>query len=85
LIKGYFEKICAVHRVCCNWSCWRSVGDETSGELAVHMKKEELMISPYIRELVNAEKTGQIVSSVVFTSINGPILSMKSDHIEEGQ
>ncbi len=35
----------------------RAIFNETAGELAVHMKKEELMLFPYIKRLAEAQAT----------------------------
>lgn len=86
LIKGYLEKLCDVHGALHPELLEiRRIFNETSGELAVHMKKEELMIFPYIRKLVRSNKTGASVSSTPLRSISSAILSMKSDHVGEGE
>lgn len=86
LIKGYLDKICAVHGVLHPELLEiRKIFNETSGELAVHMKKEELMLFPHIRKLVRAKETGEPASSPLFNSVDSLILSMKSDHTNEGE
>jgi len=86
LIKEYLEKICAVHGVLHPELFEISrIFNETSGELAVHMKKEELMVFPYIRKLVKASKAGEDVSSIAIKSISGTIVSLKSEHVDEGE
>lgn len=86
LIEAHLEKLCAVHgHFHPELLEIKRIFSETSATLAVHMKKEELMIFPYIRNLVKAKTTGKPATSHVFKSVAGPILSMKSDHIDEGE
>ena len=86
LIKSYLEKICTVHgdrhpelhEI-------KEIFSESSGELAVHMKKEELTLFPYIRQMVQAKKKGSKAKSSVFSSVYSPIKALKDDHREEGE
>lgn len=86
IIQGYLDKICAVHggRHPELHEISR-IFKETSGALAVHMKKEELMLFPYIKRLAKAVETPGPVSSSIFGSVSKPIHAMKDDHLDEGQ
>ncbi|GAA4445560.1 iron-sulfur cluster repair di-iron protein [Ravibacter arvi] len=57
--------------------------EASAGELAVHMKKEELMLFPYIRKMVSAAKSG-IPVQAVFGSVQNPIGMMIHEHDTEG-
>ena len=57
---------------------------ETSGELTKHMKKEELMLFPYIKNLVKAKENGTIPSSP-FGTVANPIQQMMHEHDSEGE
>ncbi len=86
LIRQYLEKICNVHgnrhpellKI-------REIFNEVGGELAVHMKKEELMVFPYIRKMARAHAEGAAVNPPVFGTINSPVDHLKADHAEEGE
>jgi regulator of cell morphogenesis and NO signaling len=57
----------------------------TAGELAMHMKKEELMIFPYIKKLVKAQEDNSQVVKPNFESVKYPIQAMMDDHTTEGE
>lgn len=57
---------------------------ESAGELAMHMKKEELMLFPAIKKMVSAEQSGQAMPTSKLGSISGRINDMMKDHDGEG-
>lgn len=59
--------------------------EETSGELTKHMKKEELILFPFIRNMVNAQKNRETLASPVFESVQNPIAMMHHEHDNEGE
>ena len=84
-IKPYLNKICSVH------------GDRhpelfkinehftaTAGELAMHMKKEELILFPFIRKMVKAKQNTLQVDSPQFGTVRNPIQMMMNEHATEG-
>lgn len=84
-IKPYLAKVAKVH------------GDEhpelmeinelfnaTANELTMHMKKEELVLFPFIRKLFSAHKSGVKLERPHFGTVNNPINMMKEDHDVEG-
>jgi regulator of cell morphogenesis and NO signaling len=58
---------------------------EIGSELIVHMKKEELMLFPFIRKLQLAKKNGTPASSPLFSSVVKPVEMMMDDHSTEGK
>lgn len=81
-IRGYLEKTVQVHGD--KHPELNEVGrlfNETAGQLAMHMKKEELTVFPVIRKMV---KTGK-KAKTVFGSIKVPIETMMSEHDDEGE
>ena len=84
-IKSYLDKIYKVHgdrhpelhNV-------RSLFNEIGGELAVHMKKEELMVFPFIKKIEKAQDSAA-ASSPLFKSVTSPINMMMADHADEGE
>lgn len=81
-IRGYLEKVERVHgdrhpellEI-------RKLFEETAGELAMHMKKEELMLFPYIRRMM---VSGSRPESP-FGTVQNPIRMMMSEHAQEGE
>ena len=56
---------------------------EISGELIVHMKKEEFILFPFIKKLEKAKGSDQTVSSPLFAWISNPVNMMMDDHAAE--
>lgn len=54
------------------------------GNLAQHMKKEELILFPFIRKMEKAKLTGQPLEKPHFGSIKNPIDAMEDEHLAEG-
>lgn len=54
-------------------------------ELAAHMKKEELILFPFIKKLVKAEREGTEVPAIHFGSVENPIKMMETEHEEAGE
>jgi len=52
--------------------------------LTDHMKKEELVLFPYIKAMVESQKSRFPLSKPHFQHINNPIRSMEHEHEEEG-
>lgn len=84
-IKPYLEKICRVH------------GDRHAelfeinehfiagaGVLAQHMKKEELVLFPFIHKMEKAKKEGVKIDAPHFGTIKNPIKNMMDEHAIEG-
>jgi regulator of cell morphogenesis and NO signaling len=84
-IKFYLDKICLVH------------GDRhpelfeikehffaSAGELAVHMKKEELILFPYVRKMQKSKQESIKLEVPPFNSVQNPIQAMMNEHDTEG-
>lgn len=52
--------------------------------MAAHMKKEELIIFPFIKRMVKAKMEGTSIQSPQFATVENPIEMMKHDHEAEG-
>jgi len=59
------------------------IGD-LAQELTQHMRKEEIILFPYIKELVQAEHTGEPLTQPPFGTIVHPISMMESEHTAAG-
>ncbi|WP_062061448.1 iron-sulfur cluster repair di-iron protein [Aquimarina longa] len=57
---------------------------EVAQELSAHMKKEEHILFPYIKELINAEKNNTTPPQSHFGTIKNPIQMMEHEHESAG-
>lgn len=84
-ILPYLDKICRVHGgrhpelIEINEHF-----NKTAGELAMHMKKEELILFPFVRKLAKAKQEGSNVIAPPYGSVQNPIESMMQEHTNEG-
>lgn len=85
VLKQYLDKLCRVH------------GDRhpelldisehfnaSAGELAMHMKKEELVLFPWIRKMVLWSPDGDALDQPHFGTVRNPIQMMMQEHDNEG-
>lgn len=85
LISQNLEKIQRVHGK--NHPELEEIGKlffESVGELNVHMKKEELILFPFIRKLMEMKKNRLPWQELPFGKMENPIASMRNDHDQEG-
>jgi len=59
--------------------------NQSVGELTMHMKKEELILFPYIRKMVLAKQNNEKLNAPKFNSAEDLIQAMISDHDFEGE
>lgn len=57
----------------------------SAGELAQHMKKEELILFPFIKKMVQSNITHTKIESPHFGLVENPITMMKHEHEHEGE
>ncbi|MEX0995572.1 MAG: iron-sulfur cluster repair di-iron protein [Flavobacteriaceae bacterium] len=55
------------------------------GELAAHMKKEELILFPFIKKMVGAQKEGISLPRPAFGTVDNPITMMEEEHDHAGE
>ncbi|NQU34796.1 MAG: iron-sulfur cluster repair di-iron protein [Bacteroidetes bacterium] len=55
-----------------------------ANELRAHMPKEELMLFPYIKQMVAAKKEGLKLQPAGFGTIENPIRMMEAEHVSAG-
>lgn len=58
---------------------------ESSHELAAHMKKEELILFPFIRKMATAKRNNQPLKKPHFGTVDNPIEFMMHEHDQEGE
>lgn len=59
--------------------------DACAGELTAHMKKEELILFPFIRKMVQAKQAGNKELTAPFGTVQNPIQMMMNEHDIEGE
>ncbi|MEQ8420621.1 MAG: iron-sulfur cluster repair di-iron protein [Arenibacter algicola] len=85
ILNQYLAKLCRVH------------GDrhpelyeitehfnKSAGELAMHMKKEELIVFPAVRKMIQSKQYGSTLAEQHFGTIQNPIQMMMMEHENEG-
>lgn len=85
-IKPYLDKICRVH------------GDRhpelfeinehfnaSAGELAMHMKKDELVLFPFVRKMAKAKQENLKIEAPHFGAVQNPVNKMMHEHTHEGE
>ena len=86
ILRQFLDKLCKVH------------GDRhpelfkinelfllSAGDLASHMKKEELILFPFIRQMLKAKDDGRPIHAPHFGTVENPIAMMKDEHNAEGE
>jgi regulator of cell morphogenesis and NO signaling len=56
-----------------------------AGALAQHMKKEELILFPFIKKMLNALQENISIEQSPFGTVENPIAMMKDEHENEGE
>jgi regulator of cell morphogenesis and NO signaling len=84
-IQPYLDKICRVHGE--HHPELFEIKNEfntSAGELAAHMKKEELILFPFIRKMVKVKQENSNVEAANFGTVKNPIQMMMDEHTVEG-
>lgn len=85
LIKQYLDKICTVHgKQHPQLFQIRDLFFQSAADLAAHMKKEELILFPFVRKMAGAQHRKQSLSAPHFGTVQHPIQMMKHEHDSEG-
>jgi len=56
-----------------------------AGELSQHMKKEELILFPFVKRMVKTKETDGILHQPSFGTVSNPIAMMMHEHDNEGE
>ncbi|SIN81954.1 iron-sulfur cluster repair di-iron protein [Algoriphagus halophilus] len=86
VLRLYLEKLCQVHgerhpelfQI-------NELFTDGSNALTIHMKKEELVLFPYVKAMIQSKKDGFPLSKPHFKDISNPIEMMEHEHAEEGK
>ncbi len=57
----------------------------SAGDLASHMKKEELVLFPFVRKMVKAREAATVPGIPHFNTVLNPVEMMKEEHTAEGE
>lgn len=86
IIKEYLDKIVKVHGA--DHQELQQINYlfiASAGEFTMHMKKEELMLFPFIRKMVRAKKNNETLDAPRFGTVKNPIQTMMHEHDNEGE
>lgn len=86
VLLAFLSKLCKVHgeRHPELFEINRLFG-ESAQDLAAHLKKEELILFPFIRKMVTSQLTNQPLEVPHFGTVDNPIAMMKHEHDNEGE
>ncbi len=59
--------------------------EESAKDLAHHLEKEEQILFPFIRKMVEAQRSGTPLETAHFGSVENPVEMMKHEHDQEGE
>lgn len=86
IIAGFLDKLCKVHGP--NHPELFEIArefTECAGQFAAHMKKEELILFPFIHKMVKAKMSGIELATPNFGTVENPVHMMMEDHDAEGE
>ncbi|WOD45282.1 iron-sulfur cluster repair di-iron protein [Hwangdonia lutea] len=86
VLRQFLDKLCRVHgerhpelfKI-------NELFTASAGELAAHMKKEELILFPFVKKMVSATLNQGAVQSPQFGTVENPIAMMMQEHDNEGE
>jgi regulator of cell morphogenesis and NO signaling len=85
-LRSYAAKVVKAHESKYpELSAIQELVDEINMELSAHMAKEERILFPYIKELVNAENYSQILYRPHFATVQNPVKMMEMEHEMTGK
>jgi regulator of cell morphogenesis and NO signaling len=85
IIKQYAEKVAKVHgHANPELLQIRDLFTEVANELTQHLKKEELILFPFINKMEQASKTNENISRPHFGTVENPIAMMQDEHETAG-
>ncbi|HCM75379.1 MAG TPA: iron-sulfur cluster repair di-iron protein [Cytophagales bacterium] len=85
ILNQYLNKLCQVHGS--RHPELFEIKDEfnqSAGELAAHMKKEEFILFPHVRKMVKAKANNSALDTPHFGTVQNPVQMMMNEHTVEG-
>lgn len=86
VILQFLDKLCSVHGN--NHPELFEINElfkGSAGELRPHMKKEELVLFPFVKRMMNATKSHGVIGKPHFGTVKNPISAMMIEHDNEGE
>lgn len=86
ILKQYLEKLCEVHGS--NHPELFEITESflaSAGELAAHMKKEEFILFPHVRKMINRKENNHALEIPHFGTVKNPVQMMMDEHTVEGE
>jgi regulator of cell morphogenesis and NO signaling len=86
ILMQFLNKLCSVHGA--NHQELFKINElftECVRELSQHMKKEELMLFPFIKRMVKTKESDGLLSQPSFGTVSNPIAMMMQEHDNEGE
>ncbi|WP_276967933.1 iron-sulfur cluster repair di-iron protein [Chryseobacterium sp.] len=85
VLQAFLDKLCKVHggrhpellEI-------NSLFNESAHDLAAHMKKEELILFPFVKNMVKAKISGSPLPKPHFGTVENPVHMMEHEHTVEG-
>lgn len=86
VLLAFLDKLCKVHGA--NHPELFRINElfiGCAGELAQHMKKEELVLFPFVKRMVKTKDSDGVLSQPSFGTVSNPIAMMMHEHDNEGE
>lgn len=85
ILQAFLDKLCKVHggRHPDLFEI-NTLFNESAHDLAAHMKKEELILFPFVRNMMKAKISGCTVPYPPFGTVENPVHMMEHEHTVEG-
>ena len=86
ILQQFLDKLCRVHGD--RHPELFTIQEEFTtciGAMAMHMKKEELILFPFVRNLARSERNGEPFRAPHFGTVENPVRAMMADHDDEGE
>jgi regulator of cell morphogenesis and NO signaling len=86
VLRQFLDKLCRVHGER-HQELFKinELFTASAGELAAHMKKEELLLFPFIKKMVKAKLENSKLQPPSFETVENPIAMMMEEHDNEGE
>ncbi|SDY83668.1 MULTISPECIES: iron-sulfur cluster repair di-iron protein [Rhodonellum] len=85
ILNQYLEKLCQVHgKVHPELFEIAEEFKHSGGELTAHMKKEEFILFPFVRKMMQAKQSSSKLEKPHFGKIDNPVQMMMHEHEVEG-
>lgn len=86
IIQQFLDKLCKVHggrhpelfQI-------KELFDVSAQDLGSHLKKEELILFPFIKKMVKSKNSNEMISLPPFGTVENPVNMMKHEHAVEGE